>query len=237
MPPTELIAQHTAAIDGLAGLADRDLVGLWRTLDPANAAATTARLATDVPDIVTVYGDLAATIAADYYDESRSVAGLGGSFRATPAEVIAPEDAAKTVRWALDPLWIDAQDNNDALARLRAGMERLIRNADRDTIRSAAESDPGASVGYMRRARGTACSFCLMLASRGAVYRSRRTATYSDAGKHYHDHCRCRVDPVFGPSDIPPDVRQLQSEWRSVTAGARDKAAAWDAHIAAKRSQ
>jgi hypothetical protein len=55
---------------------------------------------------------------------------------------------------------------------------------------------------YRRVPEARACSFCLMLASRGAVYLTEATA---GAGRKFHSHCRCRiaaeaVTPETGPS-------------------------------------
>lgn len=52
---------------------------------------------------------------------------------------------------------------------------------------------------YVRWARvpsaGDACMFCIMLAGRGAIYKS-----YESAGgaEHYHENCRCSIVPMFG---------------------------------------
>lgn len=41
-----------------------------------------------------------------------------------------------------------------------------------------------------------ACDFCLMLATRGAVYSTRRVALYATDGRRYHSFCRCRAQLV-----------------------------------------
>ena len=49
---------------------------------------------------------------------------------------------------------------------------------------------------WRRVPRPGACDFCLMLATRGAVYSSRRAAMFSTDGRRYHDFCRCRAQLV-----------------------------------------
>lgn len=52
---------------------------------------------------------------------------------------------------------------------------------------------------YRRVARGATCSFCLMLATRGAVYLTAETA---GQGRRYHAHCDCTVELVVGKDAI-----------------------------------
>ena len=55
--------------------------------------------------------------------------------------------------------------------------------------------------GWRRTTVGTSCKFCLMLASRGAVYTSEDVAKYGYAGSRYHDHCDCGAELVTDPAD------------------------------------
>lgn len=54
---------------------------------------------------------------------------------------------------------------------------------------------------WRRTTVGTSCKFCLMLASRGAVYTSEDVAKYGYAGSRYHDHCDCGAELVADPAD------------------------------------
>lgn len=54
---------------------------------------------------------------------------------------------------------------------------------------------------WRRTTVGTSCKFCLMLASRGAVYTSEDVARYGNAGSKYHDHCDCGAELVTDPAD------------------------------------
>ena len=61
------------------------------------------------------------------------------------------------------------------------------------------------------------CAFCLMLASRGAVYHSRKAAGES---KHFHRGCDCEAAPSFDPNPYAEVVegvkpRELQERWSS----------------------
>lgn len=73
-------------------------------------------------------------------------------------------------------------------ARLAADMSVHVKQASRDTIHDVASIN---KIRYARMLTGNeSCAFCVMLASRGAVY-SESTATTTEAGKAYHSHCDC----------------------------------------------
>lgn len=84
-------------------------------------------------------------------------------------------------------------------------MRQAVRDMARDqvgrraneTIRENARRD---GLKYARVPMGgETCSFCLMLAGRGFVYKSAETA---GEGNHYHRSCRCRVVPGFDGMEV-----------------------------------
>ena len=80
-------------------------------------------------------------------------------------------------------------------------MREAVRGLARDQVRRAANRTMRHNAardgrGYARVPMGgETCGFCIMLASRGFVYRSAQTA---GEGNHYHSDCRCKVIPGFG---------------------------------------
>lgn len=73
-------------------------------------------------------------------------------------------------------------------ARLAADLAVHVKQASRDTIADVAHIN---KVRYARMLTGKeSCAFCVMLASRGAVY-SKSTATRTGKGDAYHTHCDC----------------------------------------------
>lgn len=82
---------------------------------------------------------------------------------------------------------------NDAFRSLN---ETIIANVGRDRDRGAM---------FARVPTGTeTCAFCLMLASRGAVYHTRKTA---GEWRHFHRGCDCKVAPSF---EGDPDAELVQ---------------------------
>lgn len=71
----------------------------------------------------------------------------------------------------------------------------------------------------------TSCWFCVMCASRGPVYRSAENAGENKGPwNSYHDHCDCKVVPVFDHRNWEgvEQYRQLEKMWRDVTWKKRD---------------
>ena len=87
---------------------------------------------------------------------------------------------------------------NDAFRSLN---ETIIANVGRDR-------DEGAM--FARVPTGTeTCAFCLMLASRGAVYHSRKTA---GEFKHFHRNCDCKVVPSFEVDGTIKNLHVIHSD-------------------------
>jgi hypothetical protein len=80
--------------------------------------------------------------------------------------------------------------------RVDGGVQKRLVNAANLTVTESSRADPQAR-GYMRRTRPGACRFCLMVASRGAVF-SKATATFA-----CHEHCFCEAVPAFGGQALP----------------------------------
>lgn len=230
MPSQLLLAEKRAAFDSVATLAQRDLVELWRGLDlQGDPGVVTNALLAEVPSITTTYGDIAADIAVDFYDEIRSAARIRSRFGATPARVAPADRVSAFVRHAVTPMWSATPDPTTTLQNLSGGITRLSLNPGRETTIAAAERDP-AKPRLVRVAEPRACSFCLMLVSRGAVYDFRFPA---------HDHCRCDAVQIYDGDSLPPESERLAAEWAEVTAGAPNAKAAraeWDRHIESQRS-
>ena len=93
-----------------------------------------------------------------------------------------------------------------------------LSNAQRARIRSAVRRGGRYGVRYARVPMGgDTCRFCIMLASRGAVY-------WSDASaSHSHSDCDCRTVPVFsGKSENSIegyDVKEYKSQYKKMLEG------------------
>lgn len=153
-----------------------------------------------LPDVVGFYSEGSAALAVDFYDDAR--VGAAGSYVATPVLLDRTVKIRRGVAWASEPLSVD--DDELAAARFAKLMRSEMARPYRDTILTNQKQDP-AAVGWKRITRGSAsCSFCRMLAARGAVYR-KDTATFAA-----HDDCMCTAAPVFKGGAVGPEASTAQ---------------------------
>lgn len=138
---------------------------------------------------VSVYGDAASTCAADLYDEMAEASGA----KLPPAALDTTDVSGfidKEVRYQAGKLTAGKVEEFAGAVAAKA-TDQVSRRAN-ETMRRNAKRDG------LRYARvpmgGETCTFCIMLASRGFVYKSAKTA---GEGNHFHAHCRCKVVPQF----------------------------------------
>lgn len=177
-------------------MAKEDLAGLIAGLDLTRPEVVRDALLEVVPVLVREYGDVAAVAAAEWYEETRAVQ-VSGRFTAVPAAAVDSAQVEATVRWAAGGLFTD--DTADVLARLEGAVQRYITYSARETVRRNVKSDPSRPR-YARVPSGpSTCAFCGMLASRGFVYHTERSAgdLGRGVGDDFHDDCDCQVVPEW----------------------------------------
>lgn len=170
------------AVADLNRLAANDLQRLLGDLTTAGSVREALR---DVlPLLVQRYGQAAATLAANAYDDMRDEAAVAKRFTAIPAEVTKTGTDA-LIGWAAG----EATDDQAFQSLVLGGVQRRIAKFDRLTIMQSSIADPSAR-GWQRVGVGE-CDFCRLLLGRGAVY-SEDTADFQA-----HDHCGCTAEPAF----------------------------------------
>lgn len=192
---------YVAAMRGVRRLVLRDLSAWWATLPSHDPVYVQRAAAEFMPALVGAYGEGAAAIGADFYETARA-SSIGGTYRATAATPSAGRALRVNTRWALGPLWGPNSDPQAALARLSKVADQMALQPARDSIVLNTRRDPR-SPRYARVPQGKTCAWCLVLASRGAVYRSAETAG-ADNPDHYHARCDCEPVPSWkGGKDLP----------------------------------
>lgn len=199
-------------IAGLTRLAERDLYALWRQV--TTAAQARVALNDVLPALIDTYGQAAALVAAEWYDDARDKADMKGRFRAIPA-VVPDAGAPGLVAWAES----EAKDLDTMLPLILGGVTKRIANAGRGTVIGSSVADPVAD-GWQRLASPGSCGFCRMLAGRGAVYRE-ETVNFGA-----HDNCLCQSAPAFKGQPRPVDAFRASEKRRSDETRAADNARA-----------
>jgi len=111
---------------------------------------------------------------------------------------------------------------------LAGSAQRLTLGGDRGSVMNTIRSTDQI-VGYRRVTNASPCAFCAMLASRGAVYKSRSATTTvgragnargtRQIGESYHDHCNCTSEPLYENEPEPASVTALRARWDQATVG------------------
>ena len=168
-------------------MARSDLEAFFASLSLTNPEAARDALVEFVPILVREYGDLSAVVAAEWYEEVRARE-IGGRYAARLGALTADEAVVGGVRYAAGHLWTD--NPQQTLSVLAGAVDRYVRYGGRDAVARNVATDPRRPRYARIPGGGKSCAFCTMLASRGFVYHSQKTAGEFD---HYHDDCRCTV--------------------------------------------
>ena len=200
---------------GIRALVERDLAAFFGSLDLERPERARDLLLEYVPVLVQQYGESAAVLAADWYDEVRAADGVKGRYRAEPVTVDEAVAIERTVRRAAGGLWTDSP--LDTLTGIQSKAGKYTLSSSRTTVMRASFADPYA-YGWKRVTQGATCRFCRMLAGRGAVY-SEETAHFAA-----HGHCDCAAVPNFDPDAQPIEVDLYEASRRTTFMSPEQKA-------------
>ncbi len=185
--PRAALDYLTKEVDALGIDAQAKALRLLESLDWSNGDVASCRAV--VVDAITAmmpaYTDASAQAGADLYDSIRSVA-VGSPLGASAESGYSSEAMEGAIRAFVQAI-VDDGDvdafNRNVLARISRDIRKsanvsMAKNALRDPLKPKFGRIPSG---------GDTCRFCLMLASRGFVYRS------VGAAEHCHPDCDCRV--------------------------------------------
>lgn len=175
------------------------------------------------------YGEAAAAAACEMYDRCAAAAGVQVP-AAEPAITATFGETAKAVRGA-------AKKSEKVAAQ---AVSRLVKQAGADTTLQNAARD-GAQFAWVPM--GDTCAFCLMLASRGWQYQSKKAMKNGHA-EHIHANCDCQYAVRFvekgqikgGVEGYDPD-RYLEMYENAEGDTWREKVSAMRREIAAEKKK
>lgn len=240
-----LTDQYRRAQVLIAAALTRDLVRLLKAMfNPADPGSSWAATRMAVAALIRDRRRQSADLAARYYPQLRSAAGVHTPFTAA-APLDLPDDRLMTnidvtgigmYQRVLKAGGTPTQAVDRSGVTLSGTASRLALEGGRSVVAETAQSDADA-IGWMRVTDGDPCSWCAMLASRGAVYRSagsaggRKNAEFVGRGQFkFHDHCGCTVVAIWSQDDPRLDhADDLYDQWVQATQGHSGKAAvnAW----------
>lgn len=193
--PSEAVRAHLAVVTA-AAVAD-----LAAEAAQAPLERQVAVLMASLPLVVPSYYDAAGALAVTWYDERRE--------ESRPSTLYVPEiigdsatdwieREAEKFRRSLDALDFEAEITAmaDEITRLA---EKEVARGFRDSITGNTRQDKDA-IGWSRVTRPGACKLCVMIASRGAVFR-KETAHFAA-----HTSCHCAARPEFRNGEHGPEA-------------------------------
>lgn len=214
----------------------QDFLNIWASIPETLPREERIRqLSEALTNLQDVYGQDAASIAAEYLTVLRD----GQDLPMVLADPVQADRITASVDYLLT--------KPDPKAMLWLTMQRYAMEPFRETVRLSAFA---AGNGFARVPNAGACAFCLMLASRGAVYYSREEALYAGRAKYskskrgknpytrrvytdpktgkqkkgddnrYHNDCKCTVVEVSETSGLPEANQILFDLWQNTFYGA-----------------
>ncbi|QDG90712.1 hypothetical protein [Pseudarthrobacter sp. NIBRBAC000502770] len=205
MVSRDSIEQHRAAAADLSELVATELAAYFAALDLSRPEPVRNALLDFMPLLISEYGQVAQSLAIEWYEQLRFESGATARFLVTapPAPSVTPERVEAKVRYLAAQLWTPEPEK--MLAGLSTASDKYVKQFGRDTISWNAGQE---GAGYARVPTGAiTCAFCLVQASRSAVYYSRESAGDVDGtgfGDDYHGHCDCEVVRIGPGEDYPP---------------------------------
>ncbi|SDK79458.1 hypothetical protein SAMN04487913_103204 [Arthrobacter sp. ok362] len=224
MVDRQSIERYRAATSELSGRVADELAAYFAALDLSRPEAARNALLEFMPLLVAEYGQVAETLAMDWYDEIRAGSGAAASFRVTApaAASVTADRVEKKVRYLAGQLW--TPEPAAMLAGLTIATDKYVKQSGRDTIAWNADRE-GAFWARVPSGAKT-CSWCLILASRDAVYLSEKSAKTRSDGETYHGRCDCQAVPLRSGDDYPPGY--LPDDFYDMYSVARDAAGSGD---------
>lgn len=212
------------AASDLSRLVADELAAFFAALDLSRPEAVRDALLEFMPLLVAEYGQVASALSMEWYEQLRLESGQTAAFLVAAPLVasIAPERVEAKVRYLAAQLWTPEPEK--ILAGLTKASDKYVKQFGRDTIASNAERE-GASWARVPTG-GKTCAWCLILASRDAVYLSEESALTRADGDRYHGFCDCEAVPIWGPDDYPEGY--LPDDYYDMYRAAREAAGSGD---------
>lgn len=200
MATATMVEEFRDTLRDVVTLSERELTAFLLSLDFENVVATTNALEIFMPALVAEYGEIGAAAAVDFYDELREASTATKPYKAQMAEIPEQKAIQASVRWAVGPLFQAESNPTQAISNLTEVNDRFVKAAPRNTIFYSAQKDTSRA-SFARVPSGSkTCEFCLMLASRGAVYANAKSAGET---KKFHGHCDCQIIPMWDGDEYP----------------------------------
>ena len=176
---------------------------------PENVAALREFALGLLDDVGGAAAEVAYSYGAEFYDAARAAA-VGSPLHASPAPPNPHAANEAAVKGMIETVAKTGQVELFAAA-CAARVDYVARKSCGDAVVRCAAKDPRKPRFARVPQGGETCRFCLMLASRGAVYLTEHKAGAVD---HYHANCDCKVVPDWGDGIEGYDPDEWHDKWK-----------------------
>ena len=206
--PRSAIDEYTRQLHLVSDGMKQAMAAELETIDWSDMAAAKTR----VLEVMQLYcggaTDAAAVLASNFYSLAREYA-TGLTYDALALSGRVPEATTAAVESFFASETATPESIKSSLMQ-RLGYE--VSRAAGDTVFINGQHDHRKPTYARVPSGGETCAFCLMLASRGFVYRTSRGAGFLN---HYHDNCDCRVVPSWASMTIEDyDPQAIYDQWQ-----------------------
>ena len=196
------IIAFSSQVKAVSNEASNAFLAAARQVDFSDWASAAEQLREIIEGIVNYYGLASSELGAQWYEYCRALS-VGGTYTAT-VEAPNASTAIAAANREIDKLFDGKVDSNKLVMLLHDVVADQVFNQSREIVITNIMEDGGVkNGGYARVPVGDTCAFCIMLASRGFVYTSEKSATRTKLGEKYHENCNCIAVPFHESSTIP----------------------------------
>lgn len=201
--PREFVDGYIDAVNTIVGKGQDGLKSALKAIDyNAEPATVRQQVLQAMQQACGASAEMGARVSAAFYDGVRAYS-IGETLGASSITDRKPIATEKAVRAFLKSLFDGNVEEFEDLCLERLAYE--TKRAAGQCVRENVDRDEYGDTRYARVPTGEkTCDFCIMLASRGPVYRTEESAGAYD---HYHANCDCAVVPFFGTYESGPSRR------------------------------
>ena len=213
MIPASLLGSYSALRKVISDAAMDDLDSLMLSVLSESPRVQREALRDILPELGDRYVGATSMVAAEFFDELMSLQDVAKPVRADTLLLEDPNRWRSLVEWSADDYVFERLGADQVYSRLAGGLTKTLTEAAADTMIGNAQLQP-TRLSAQRVPQPGCCTFCSMVASRGAVYSPKsaggvvgrgapvgshrlakgiRPRGSRQIGQLYHDYCRCEV--------------------------------------------
>lgn len=220
--PRALLEYVTEEVNALSADAQTRVLAVLASIEwtPENIAECRDIVIQALAAVMPTYTDAAAQVGADMYDAVRETA-VGEAMGATAISGYEPEATAGAIKAFVQDI-VDGKPFEQFNRRVLERVDNEIRSAENMSVAENAALDP-LEPRYARVPTGAeTCEWCIMLASKGFTYRSKKSAignykkkSRSGSTSHGHPGCDCRIVQGYPNMEVEGyDPKSYYALWK-----------------------